>query len=186
MKDFNCQGYVYSEDIRIIIKWVVPIVILFLGVVSFCCLRIAIIEAEDRSANTIVAVTCALLSGLMMIGWKKAMITISLQYACTDNIIQNHSKAEKNVVDVKYSIFISQTVIAGVTRAPWSERLYLLSNEPMLYVPNHEGNGMLVVQSLAKKGVVILPINDATQSVIEQLTGNIVVPTYPKVAYIQR
>ena len=83
-------------------------------------------------------------------------------------------------------MFISRTVIAGATRAPWSERLYLLSNEPILYVPNHEGNGMLVVQSLAKKGVVVLPINETTQSIVEQLTGNIVIPAYPKVAYIQR
>lgn len=186
MKDSNYQGYVYSENNRIMIRWVVPIVILFFGVASICFLRMAIIDVEDKVISLIIAFTFALLSGLMIIGWKRAMITISLQYACTDNIIQNHSKAEKNVVDVKYSMFISQTVIAGVTRAPWSERLYLLSNEPMLYVPNHEGNGMLVVQSLAKKGVVVLPINKETQSTVEHLTGNLEIPVYPKVAYIQR
>ena len=186
MKDSNYQGYVYSENNRIMIRWVVPIVILFFGVASICFLRMAIIDVEDKVISLIVAFTFALLSSLMIIGWKRAMITISLQYACTDNIIQNHSKAEKNVVDVKHSMFISQTVIAGVTRAPWSERLYLLSNEPMLYVPNHEGNGMLVVQSIAKKGVVVLPINKETQSTVEHLTGNLEIPVYPKVAYIQR
>ena len=83
-------------------------------------------------------------------------------------------------------MFVSQTFIAGITRAPWPEEFYLLSNEPMQYVPNYEGNGMLVVQSLAKKGVVVLPINEETQSIVEHLTGNLEIPVYPKVAYIQR
>lgn len=186
MKDCNCQGYVYSENKRIIIKWVVPIIILFEVVTSFCFLRIAIIVVEDRIISLMVAFTFALLSGLMILGRKKALITLSLQYTYNGSMIQNYGLTEKNFVDVKCSIFVSQTYIAGITRAPWSEAFYLISNEPMLYVPNYERNGMLVVQSLAQKGVVILPINKETQNIVEELSQNIVIPFYPKVAYIQR
>ena len=186
MKDCNCQGYVYSENKRIIIRWVVPIIILFEVVTSFCFLRMAIIDVEDRVISLIVAFAFALLSGLMIFGRKKALITLSLQYGCDDNIIQNHGLTEKNFIDVKCSMFVSQVHIAGVTRAPWPEEFYLLSNKPMPYVPNHEGNGTLVVQSLTQKGVVILPINETTQSIVDQLTENIVIPVYPKVAYVQR
>lgn len=186
MKNNNCQGYVYSENKRIMIRWVVPIIILFEVVVSFCLLRMAIIDVEDRGFFLIVAFAFALLSSLMFLGRKKALITLSLQYACNDNIIQNYGLTEKTFVDVTCSMFVSQTYIAGITRAPWPEEFYLLSNKPMLYIPNHEGNGTLVVQSLAQKGVVILPINKETQRIVDELTKNIVIPFYPKVVYIQR
>ena len=186
MEDCYCQGYVYSESKRIVIRWIVPIIILFEVIASFWLLRMAIIDGGDRAISLIAAFIFALLSIFMILGRKKALIILSLQYACSDNIIQNRGLPPKNSVDVKCSMFISQIYIAGITRAPWPEEFYLLSNEPMQYIPNHEGNGTLVVQSLTKRGVVILPINATTQSVIEQLTGNIVIPAYPKVAYIQR
>lgn len=186
MKDCNCQGYVYSENKRIIIRWVLPIIILFEVVTSFCFLRMAIIDVEHSVISLIVAITFALLSGLMILGRKKALTTLSLQYACDDNMIQNFGLTEKNYVDVKCSMFASQVYVAGIARAPWPEAFYLLSNKPMLYVPNYEGNGILVAQSLAKKGVVVLPINEETQTIVEHLTGNLEIPVYPKVAYIQR
>ena len=186
MKDCNCQGYVYSEGKRIIIRWVVPIIVLFEVVVSFCFLRMAIIDAEGKGSSLIGAFIFALLSGLMIFGRKKALIPLSLQYACNDNIVQNRSKTLENSVDTKCPMFVSQIYIVGITRAPWPEGFYLLSNKPILYVANHEENGMLVAQSLVKKGVVILPINETTRSIMKQLIGDIVIPFYPKVAYIHR
>ena len=186
MKDCNCQGYVYSEDYRIIIKWGVPIMIMFEVFTSFWFLRMAIIDGEDRVMSLISAFIFALLSSLTILGRKKVLLTLSLQYSCDDNLIQNYGLTTKNFVAVKCSMFISKTYIPGITRAPFPEKFYFLSNEPIQYIPNHEENGALLVQSLTKKGVVILPINEATESIIEKLTGNIEIPTYPKVAYIQR
>ena len=69
---------------------------------------------------------------------------------------------------------------------PWTEYFYILSNNPISYVENHEGNGVRVIRMLAKKEVVILPINDNIRIIVAQLTNNIAIPSYPKVIYLQK
>lgn len=186
MKDSNYCDYVFLDSFRIIIKWLVPVIALFWISLSFHFMWIVIIDVTDRTFNAICAVVCALLGILIALTWKQRMITISLKYTCNDNIIQNHSSVVRSFVDIKLPTFISATYIVGVTRAPWSQGFYLLSNKPIQYVSNHEGNGARVVQSLVKKGVVVLPQNKETQSIVERLTPNSAIPVYPKVAYIQR
>lgn len=187
MEYSDCQGYVFSENKRIIIKWIVPLVSLLGCCFSLSCLRLAVIYSENRGTHILISILFAFLSGLQILVRKKVVILFSLQYICGNNAIQNvMDKLHTTIVDTHSSFFISQICVEGNSKIPWSEYFYVLSNKPIVYVSNHEGNGMRVVQSLVKNGVVILPKNKTSQMVIEHVTDDMIVPVYPKVAYRQQ
>ena len=111
---------------------------------------------------------------------------LALQYCCKHNVVCNRNGQGSTFVDTSNSLFISKITVEGNTRTPWSEYFYFLSNKPIAFVPNHEDNGLCVVQSLAKQGVVILPITEATSTYVSKLVNSVAIPTYPKVAYHQQ
>lgn len=182
----NCQGYVFSENKRIVVKWIVPF-ISFLGCCfSISCLRLAVTYSENRSTHILISVLAAFFSCIQILARKKVMPLFSLQYICKHHAIYNVNKHHNSFADTQASLFISKIYVESNTKIPWSEHFYALSNKPFAYIANHQGNGMRVVQSLIENGVVVLPLTQTTSNFIEEFGDNINIPVYPKVAYIQK
>ena len=160
--------------------------LLFLGSFSIIWLRLAIIEPENRFIHLLIFVLFAFICCVLGVIRRKSLPCITLQYIFQDDKFQNCGKFSDACADVQYPLFVSQTYIAATNGMPYREKFYLISNTPLQYVPNHEGNGMRVVHHLAKSGCVILPINAVTQAIVEQLAKNGEIPMYPQIAYIQR
>ena len=182
----NCEGYVFSENKRIIIKWIVPVTSLIGFCFSISCVIIAVTYSENRGTHILISMLCSPWSCFQLLMRRKVIPLLALQYCCKHNAVCNSNGLGSTFVDTRTSLFISKISVEGNTRIPWSEHFYFISNKPIAFVPNHEGNGLCVVKSLAKQGVVILPITETTGVFVAKLVDSITIPTYPKVAYRQQ
>lgn len=181
----SCQGYVFSEEKRIFVKWILPV----LSLVS-CCLSAfftgsAAAHSENRGACIFAAVFFVLLGVFLILGRRNAVKLYSLRYICGNDTLQNIGEMQDAFVDTRLPLFVSQTRIEGSARIPWSECFYILSNKPLSFAVNYENNGMRVVRELMRNGAVILPVTDATQRGVEQLLGKREIPVYPRAAYFR-
>ena len=179
------QGYVFSENKRMIIQWALPVFSLVPACYSFACVRLAIINSENRYSHIMAAAIFGLLCFWLIAGRKKALSDLALQYCCDASGAANFSKQQRSTVDTHLPLFLSRASIASSVKIPWSEQFYLLSNEPFAYVPNHEENGLRTIQSLAKHNVVVLPIKKATTDWLAYISKDMRIPEYPRVAYLQ-
>lgn len=180
----ECQGYVYSNVIRFIIRWIIPLQAVFLCGFSLWLLYLAITYSENRSTHTLLFVVFLLSSLGMLIARKFSLQKLAWGYMCNNNRIVNYNKSKEFFVDTHLPLFVSRICFQTSKRIPLVEDYYILSNKPLEYIPNHEENGTLIVQKMMQNEVVVIPANESTQAVIIQLVGHVVIPTYPKVAYL--
>jgi len=181
----NAQGYVFSDQKRFFINWIVPIMSFLCCCFSIPFFSLWFMRAENKGAHLFSAAVFAFLSLFQIYMRKKSIKLYTLQYICKNNSIQNFNKSYSSFVDTSSSLFVSKIHVAGTSKVPWSEDFYVLSNKPLPYVANYEGNGMLVIHSLIND-VVILPINNTTGIIVEQLAKDTTIPVYPKVMYLQQ
>ena len=178
MDNSSCTGAVFGD---------MPLAIKLIGVFNSVVLGCASIMALFDS-DIVFSALYAFCSCGMVLLVKKLIPLYSSKYVCENDRIYNIGKFHNSEVDTRSSIFLSQTRLDGTAKTPSMGSYYILSNNPISYVPNHQGHGVRIIQSktLVDQGVVILPINQNTALVINRLAHNIAIPVYPKIAYVPK
>ena len=187
MKHNEGKGtYLFGKDMILVYKWVIPIIGHIFCAMSLMLLWPPVHSQADWGPSIVAAAIFIGIGMFFILMSKKIREIVNIQYTLTEDTASNHSKNTLSVSTQQpfYTcVFPIELGLRGGGVLPCP--VYLLSNKPITYIPNHSTKALLLLKKVIDLGIVVLPVNDQTTAWMQQTIGA-TPPEYPKIAYYQK
>ena len=178
--------YLFGKGMQYVYKWVIPIIGYMVCALSLLFLEPPIYSQADWGPHIVSTASIMVIGMFLILRSKKIHKIANVQYTLTEDTASNHGKNPLSVSTQQpfYTcVFPIELGLRGGGVIPCP--VYLLSNKPITYIPDHSTKALLLLKRVMDLGIVVLPVNDKTTAWMQQAIGT-TPPEYPKIAYYQK
>ena len=155
--------------------------------VSVACLYLEIKAQENLLPSLVFAAVFMGVAFATLFRRHKYSEDLKMKYRCDGDCAENRCYGGIHELDVTSPFFAFEVSVGFLIAkgATWYEHFYVLSDQPFTQVSGIGECGVDITRIAWKRGYILLPHNDDTQTWLSALTGATQIPQYPKAACLQ-